>query len=64
MDYAGEEAKFIVPGVVPKLSKTPGNIERRASTLGEDNHEIYCGLLGLTEEEYKQLDSRKVILKI
>jgi formyl-CoA transferase len=29
-----------VPGIVPKLSLTPGAITRRAPTLGEDNDQV------------------------
>ena len=32
-----------VPGIVPKLSLTPGAITRRAPTLGEDNDEVLSG---------------------
>jgi len=61
MDYPGEEERVVVPGVAPKLSMTPGSVERRAPTLGENNYEIYHHLLGLTEEEYRKLENEKVI---
>jgi formyl-CoA transferase len=32
-----------VPGIVPKLSLTPGAIARRAPTLGEDNADVLGG---------------------
>ena len=32
-----------VPGIVPKLSLTPGAITRRAPLLGEDDAEILSG---------------------
>lgn len=49
-------------GVVPKLSRTPGEI-RSAGPLraGEHNEEIYLGRLGLTQEELARLKSRGVI---
>lgn len=33
-----------VPGIVPKLSRTPGAIQRRGPTLGEDTDEVLAGL--------------------
>jgi formyl-CoA transferase len=33
-----------VPGIVPKLSATPGSIRRRAPTLGEDTDEVLRGI--------------------
>jgi len=29
-----------VPGIVPKLERTPGAIRQRAPTLGEHQHEL------------------------
>jgi CoA:oxalate CoA-transferase len=48
-------------GVVPKLSETPGKIERRAPLIGEHNEEIYCGLLGFKKEELRRLKKERVI---
>ena len=43
---------LLQPGIVPRLTTTPGTIPRRAPRLGEHNDEVYLGLLGLTAEEY------------
>jgi crotonobetainyl-CoA:carnitine CoA-transferase CaiB-like acyl-CoA transferase len=59
--YPQEEVKIVVSGVVPKLSETPGKIEKYPPVLGENNREIYCELLGLTQQEYEELESKKVI---
>jgi len=48
-------------GVVPKLSETPGKIERRAPLIGEHNDEIYRGLLGFKKEELEKLKKEGVI---
>lgn len=48
-------------GIVPKLSRTPGKIERRAPLIGEDNEEIYCKLLNLSLEELGQLKQEGVV---
>jgi len=47
--------------VAPKLSVTPGGVRSPAPELGQHNDEVYLGLLGMTEERYAGLKSRKVI---
>lgn len=44
------------PAVGPPylLSATPAEIRRPAFLLGEHNREVFCGLLGLSEESYTQ----------
>jgi len=50
------------PGIVPKLSETPGTIETLGPpVLGQHNHEIYGNLLGLTEKEIDELSEKGVI---
>ena len=44
-----------------KLSATPSSIHRHAPILGEHNHEIFHGMLGLSEEEIKALEEEQVI---
>lgn len=51
-----------MPGVVPRLSGTPGTIRhpgRRAP--GTDNEEIYLGRLGLERTEYERLRAAGVV---
>jgi crotonobetainyl-CoA:carnitine CoA-transferase CaiB-like acyl-CoA transferase len=50
-----------VPGLVPKLSKTPGEIEWYGGALGTHNEEVYGGLLGLSSEEMERLARQGVI---
>jgi formyl-CoA transferase len=50
-----------LPGVVPKLSHSPGRIAKRASFLGEDNEEIYGRLLGLSAEHLQMLTEKGVV---
>jgi formyl-CoA transferase len=49
-----------VPGIVPKLSRTPGGQHRQAPRLGQDS-EAVMRELGLTEEQIAGLKSRGVI---
>jgi succinyl-CoA:(S)-malate CoA-transferase subunit B len=55
---AGEVA---VPNTVPRLTGTPGKVEWLGPPLGAHNTEIYAGLLGLSEQEMKDLAGRGVI---
>jgi crotonobetainyl-CoA:carnitine CoA-transferase CaiB-like acyl-CoA transferase len=53
--------KIKVPNFPFKMSETPGEIERAAPILGQDNQEILVELLGFSEEEYKELQHKGVI---
>jgi formyl-CoA transferase len=48
------------PGIVPKLSATPGAITRRAPTLGEDTESVLREI-GVTAEQVAALRTRGVI---
>ena len=52
LDYAGPPYRF---------SETPAGIARPAPLLGEHNHEIYRGELGLGQERLDELSARGVI---
>ena len=49
------------PAVYPRLSGTPGRIERGAPKLGEHNDEIYGELLGLSAAERDDLRAAGVV---
>jgi len=53
--------KMTVPGIVPKLSETPGDIEWIGPALGAHNEEVYTDLIGLSEEEFNRLKEKGVI---
>src|SRR3989442_92313 len=54
--------QIAMPGVVPRLSRTPGQIEGAGpSRPGEHNEEIYGGKLGLSNAEMTGLRERGVI---
>jgi crotonobetainyl-CoA:carnitine CoA-transferase CaiB-like acyl-CoA transferase len=49
------------PGVVPKLSKTPGRVTHAGASLGRHTDEVLTELLGLTSAEIAALRSERVI---
>ncbi len=49
------------PGVVPKLSLTPGRVTHAGTTMGRHTDEILSSLLGMSAEEIAQLRAEKVI---
>jgi len=50
-----------VSGVVPKLSATPGQVERLGPALGEANREVFGGLLGLDDTDLDRLRADGVV---
>ena len=50
-----------VPGVVPKLSATPGEIRWLGERLGAHNEEVLCGLLGIGRDELTALRAQGVV---
>jgi crotonobetainyl-CoA:carnitine CoA-transferase CaiB-like acyl-CoA transferase len=51
-----------MPGVVPKLSATPGRIDAAGpATPGADNEEVYCGRLGLTRDDLAALQRKGIV---
>jgi len=53
--------ELLVPGVVPKLSETPGEIRSYGPDLGQHNDDVYGTLLGLSPEERQRLRDAKAI---
>jgi crotonobetainyl-CoA:carnitine CoA-transferase CaiB-like acyl-CoA transferase len=52
---------FTYPGPFAKFSETPIDMRRRAPLIGEHNHEIYEGELGLSREALVMLKQAEVI---
>lgn len=57
----GEVGTIPMPGIVPKLSRTPGRVTHAGPRLGEHNRAVYGGLLGLDDETLRTLAREGVI---
>ena len=44
-----------MPGIIPKLSRTPGRVVFPGPALGEHNRDVFGGLLGLDDEQISAL---------
>ncbi len=53
--------EVVTPGVVVKLSDTPGQVRRLGPEIGEHSTDVYRGLLGLSDEELAGLKARQII---
>lgn len=53
--------KLKMPGVPIKMSETPGSIRTHAPLLGQHTDELLSSMLGLNEEEIKELKDTKVL---
>ena len=57
-----EFGEYVGPGIVPKLSRTPGAVRWSATwEEGSHNREIYGDLLGLADEELERLSAEGVL---
>jgi succinyl-CoA:(S)-malate CoA-transferase subunit A len=52
---------FVVPGVLPTLSESPGRISNLGPPLGNATEEVMRELLGLATEEIDQFRKRRII---
>jgi crotonobetainyl-CoA:carnitine CoA-transferase CaiB-like acyl-CoA transferase len=50
-----------MPGVVPKLSATPGEIKWAGPKLGQHNKEVYEELVGLNDKDLEALKEKGII---
>jgi formyl-CoA transferase len=51
-----------MPGVVPRLTATPGQVRWAGPTTpGQHNEEIYCDRLGLSRAELEGLRERGIV---
>jgi len=59
VEYNGKKLK--IPGMVPKLSETPGRTDWPGAEVGAFNEEILGGLLGMSAEERTKLAEQGII---
>ena len=59
-EMQSDGTQLLVPGVVPKLSRTPGGLQRQAPSLGQDNLTVLREI-GITEEQIQKMYQRGVI---
>ncbi|MGB6836114.1 MAG: CoA transferase [Dehalococcoidia bacterium] len=50
-----EGGRYRYAGWPYRMSGTPPRVRRPAPLLGQDNEDVYCGLLGYSAEEFRQL---------
>lgn len=54
--------EFPMPGIVPKLSRTPGQVKfPGAETMGKSNEEVYRSILGYSDEQIRSLKEKGII---
>lgn len=53
--------KIKMQAICPKMLGTPGEIKWPGQPLGRFNKEVYCDMLGYTEEQLEQLKENGVI---
>ena len=58
-DGRGGEIRMV--NVIPKLSRTPGEVRHAGRPLGADNEEVYAELLALSPQQVADLRKRGVI---
>jgi formyl-CoA transferase len=56
-----EYGHTLQPGIVPVLTATPGRVAHRAPNLGENNEEVFGGLLGMTPAEMEALKAKGLV---
>ena len=55
------EGVTYMPGIIPRLTETPGAITHSGGPLGADNATIYSKFLGLSKTELEQLETEGII---
>jgi crotonobetainyl-CoA:carnitine CoA-transferase CaiB-like acyl-CoA transferase len=53
--------ELTVPGIVPKLSRTPGRVVHAGRDIGQNTHEVLERLLGMDVESISKLEASRAI---
>ena len=61
IDYGKDLGQVPVPGMVVKMSRTPGKIAAPSPLPGQDNEEIYGKILGYHSEHLQTLTQKGII---
>jgi crotonobetainyl-CoA:carnitine CoA-transferase CaiB-like acyl-CoA transferase len=61
LDDDALDKQVVYPGPIAKFTESPSTNWYRAPRIGEHNNEIYGGLMGLSSDKIKTLESNKVI---
>ena len=57
-----ELGEFPMPGIVPKLSRTPGKVKHPGpESVGKHNEEVYTQIMGYSEEKVEEWKKRNII---
>ncbi|HVA81447.1 MAG TPA: CoA transferase, partial [Candidatus Binataceae bacterium] len=57
-----EMGPSVYEGLEHRMSRTPGALRSAAPVLGQDNDEVFSGMLGLSAEEIEALKKENVIM--
>lgn len=57
----GELGRVAMQNVVPRFSRTPGEVRHAAPRLGEHNRDVFQGMLGLSDAELAELERKGAI---
>ena len=56
-----DKGEVLIPGVFPKMAKSPGQVKFLGAKLGEYNQAIYGDFIGLSNDEISRLKDKGVI---
>jgi formyl-CoA transferase len=58
--HLDDGSDLMVPGIVPKLSRTPGGHRRNAPGIGQDSDAVLAGM-GLTASQIQALREQGIV---
>jgi len=61
LETADDRSVYRYPGLVWRMANTPNSLRTSPVRMGEHNREIYCDLLGYTDDEVASLEERGLV---